>query len=1379
MSNACVAIHEMAIEETKLFKEKTKRISYVTPASYMLLLRTFVVTLATMAKSLSNERKRLNIGLQELTDANELVSKMQEELVHIGPQIEQKSRDTAELLERLRVDTAAVEEVKVLVEAEEQKLKQETDIIHKYAEECEQDLASVVPQIHAAIQALDTLDKSDIAELRVYSQPPAIVVLVMEPVCALLGHKTDWASAKIVLKDPDLIRKLIHLDKENIPSSVLAKLKQSTRNPDFNPDTVGEVSLACRSICQWVIAVQRYNEVYTTVGPKKRRLQEAQDVLGISQKNLDKKRETLRKIENQLSLLKQKYETSIEEQEMLKQRKIITGIRLKRALQLSTALGDERIRWSESIVGLDKRLWSAIGDSLLKSAATVYLGPFSSDFRIKLWKMWHKVVATQYELPFSGSSKRPDSQENADSTVTVEDSEVDLVNLSVEPIQILNWYNNSLPRDLQSVQNAVLISSCQTFPLIIDPQGQAVRWIKSMEGSHLKILDTEDPHYTQMMERAIKVGEPVLIAGLTESLDPYLRSLLRKEVYVSRGMEIILINNTEIEYNKNFRLYLCTDIYNPHYLPAICNLVTLVNFNVTFNGLQEQLLSEVVEQEEPELEHERTNLLISIAETGKMLKELENKSLELIHSAQGKILDDETLIVTLETSKVKAKQIAIHLKESQETELRLENARGKYLPVAARGALLYHLITDLSSIDVMYRFSLTWFTDAFKTSIDIDHRLEENDGRTSVAKSRHKLKSAIRSVSSAASKKSTSPSASRPVSRTSSIGLDKQEMLSRQRDMIDRVTSSIYSIVSMAMFADHQLLFSFLLGVRIAIHEKTVSEREWALLAQLPSLASAINETQLASFDGLTSIERLEWSNAPLEKRILMFPLPNFLKPQIWQQCQLLERELNGPFSNLLRSLRFNEKQWQAFYSDPDPYMLLGTQPTVPEQEEDSEERTISVFSWHLLSKFHRLLLIRVLRPDAMTFSVKKFVADTIGGFYTEPVVMDLHKLYKQSTSSSPIIFILSPGADPTSQLVKFTTEVRGSPLYLDIISLGRGQGARAEELISKAQILRGRWIFLQNCHLASSWMPNLHAIVERFSKPDADVDPQFRLFLSSKPDPSFPIGVLQSGLKTTVEAPKGLKAKLQLSLAALPNSISQRFSVTNEHSFPFRSLLYGLCFFNALIQERKKFGPVGWNNVYDFNASDIEVSSLQLSQLIDSSKSEIPWSALRYLTGNVIFGGRVTDDWDRRCLLTMLDKFYCDNALDPSHSFTSDGAYKPIDPRYTQISDLVQVVDSLPPTDRPSIFGMDIVADRASREDEALRLIDDVLMVEPRLTQAALTESRTPDETILQLCRDICRKIPVSVELDSKEDDSTFTMASALAIVEQRKFSTAFGYRT
>jgi dynein heavy chain, axonemal len=77
----------------------------------------------------------------------------------------------------------------------------------------------------------------------------------------------------------------------------------------------------------------------------------------------------------------------------------------------------------------------------------------------------------------------------------------------------------------------------------------------------------------------------------------------------------------------------------------------------------------------------------------------------------------------------------------------------------------------------------------------------------------------------------------------------------------------------------------------------------------------------------------------------------------------------------------------------------------------------------------------------------------------------------------------LTQGSDPTNQLLRFAKEVKGSTLHLDIVSLGQGQGPRAEELITKSIALKGKWIFLQNCHLAASFMPRLQNIVNKYIK--------------------------------------------------------------------------------------------------------------------------------------------------------------------------------------------------------------------------------------------------------------------------------------------------------
>lgn len=99
---------------------------------------------------------------------------------------------------------------------------------------------------------------------------------------------------------------------------------------------------------------------------------------------------------------------------------------------------------------------------------------------------------------------------------------------------------------------------------------------------------------------------------------------------------------------------------------------------------------------------------------------------------------------------------------------------------------------------------------------------------------------------------------------------------------------------------------------------------------------------------------------------------------------------------------------------------------------------------------------------------------------------------------------------------------------------------------------------------------------------------------------------------------------------------------ILNECPTPeYKSMLYVLAFFHSTIQERKKFGKIGWNVSYDFNDSDFRIShcliSLYLNKAIETNEEELPWSTLRYLIGQAMYGGRVTDDYDRRVLMTYL----------------------------------------------------------------------------------------------------------------------------------------------
>lgn len=178
---------------------------------------------------------------------------------------------------------------------------------------------------------------------------------------------------------------------------------------------------------------------------------------------------------------------------------------------------------------------------------------------------------------------------------------------------------------------------------------------------------------------------------------------------------------------------------------------------------------------------------------------------------------------------------------------------------------------------------------------------------------------------------------------------------------------------------------------------------------------------------------------------------------------------------------------------------------------------------------------------------------------------------------------------------------------------------------------------------------------VEELRAQGSTVHPDFRLWLTSMPSSVFPVQVLQNGVKLTNEPPKGVKANISRTYNDLTDEV---LASCPEKPHAWQRLLFSLSFFHAVVQERRKFGPLGWNIRYEFNASDLECSSSTLKMFL-TEQAQIPWAALEYVIGQVNYGGRVTDDLDRRCLMSILRHFVAPAVVDDEkYALTPSGTY-------------------------------------------------------------------------------------------------------------------------
>uniref|UniRef100_A0A8C4YFP6 Uncharacterized protein n=1 Tax=Gopherus evgoodei TaxID=1825980 RepID=A0A8C4YFP6_9SAUR len=430
--------------------------------------------------------------------------------------------------------------------------------------------------------------------------------------------------------------------------------------------------------------------------------------------------------------------------------------------------------------------------------------------------------------------------------------------------------------------------------------------------------------------------------------------------------------------------------------------------------------------------------------------------------------------------------------------------------------------------------------------------------------------------------------------------------------------------------------------------------------------------------------------------------------------------------------LRFNE--WRKIYDSKEPHNVPLPKPW---------DKT--------LNELQKMIILRCLRSDKMIrciqpnliLSITIFVTDKLGKKFVEPPPFDLTKSYLDSNSTIPLIFVLSPGADPMSNLLKFANDKNVVGNKFQAISLGQGQGPIATKMIREG-MEEGTWVCLQNCHLAVSWMPMLEKICEEFNSDTCH--PFFRLWLTSYPSPKFPVTILQNGVKMTNESPTGLRLNLLQSYLSDPVSDPVFFSGCPGKEQTWEKLLFGVCFFHALVQERKKFGPLGWNIPYGFNESDLRISIRQL-QLFINEYDHVPFEAISYLTGECNYGGRVTDDWDRRLLMTMLDDFYNPDIIEnPRFTFSPSGNYYA--PPKGTYEDYIEFIKNLPFSQQPEVFGLHENVDISKDLQQTKVLFESLILTQGGGTQRG--SSGGGDSTLYEIADDILIKLPNDFDIET-----------------------------
>ncbi|XP_028263973.1 dynein axonemal heavy chain 9 isoform X2 [Parambassis ranga] len=1231
-------VHTSVNQMSKEYLTNERRYNYTTPKSFLEQINLYRSLLGQKSKELTGKMERLENGLQKLNSTSAQVDDLKAKLAAQEVELTQKNEDADKLIQVVGVETEKVSKEKAIADDEEQKVAAIAVVVRGKQRDCEADLAKAEPALIAAQEALGTLNKNNLTELKSFGSPVAAVTNVTAAVMVLMapGGKVpkdrSWKAAKVMMAKVDsFLDSLINFNKENIPEPCLKAIQPYLQDKEFQPELVAAKSNAAAGLCSWVLNIVKFYEVYCEVEPKREALNKANAELASAQDKLSAIKSKINLLNENLAILTAKFEKATSEKLKCQQEAEATTRIISLANRLVGGLASENVRWAEAVENFKKQERTLCGDVLLITAFISYLGYFTKRYRLQLMDSTWRPYLSQLTVPIPVT---PD---------------LDPLTMLTDDADIATWQNEGLPADRMSTENATILTSCQRWPLMVDPQLQGIKWIKNKYGEDLRVIRIGQRGYLDAIERALADGEVVLIENLEETLDPVLGPLLGRET-IKKG-RYIKIGDKECEYNSSFRLILHTKLASPHYQPELQAQCTLINFTVTRDGLEDQLLAAVVSMERPDLEELKSDLTKQQNGFKITLKTLEDNLLSRLSSASGNFLGDTELVENLETTKRTAAEIEEKVKEAKVTEAKINETREHYRPAAARASLLYFIMNDLNKIHPMYQFSLKAFSVVFQKAV---------------------------------------------------LKAEPDEVLKqRVSNLIDNITSSVFQYTTRGLFECDKLTYIAQLAFQILLMNKEINPAELDFLLRYPvqpGVSSPVDFLSNHSWGGIKSL------------------------------CSMEE------FRNLDRDIEGSAKRWKKF-----------AECECPEKEKFPQE-------WKSKNSLQRLCMMRALRPDRMTYAVRDFVEEKLGSKYVIGRSLDFAVSFEESAPATPMFFILSPGVDPLKDVEK-----HGKKLGFTFdnnnfhnVSLGQGQEVIAEQALNLAA-KEGHWVILQNIHLVARWLGSLEKLLEQH----ADGSHQdFRVFVSAEPSSSreghiIPQGILENSIKITNEPPTGMHANLHKALDNFNQDTLEMCARENE----FKSILFALCYFHAVVAERRKFGPQGWNRSYPFNTGDLTISVNVLYNYLEANP-KVPYDDLRYLFGEIMYGGHITDDWDRRLCRTYLEEFIMPEMME-GDLFLAPGFPLPGNMDYNSYH---QYIDDTLPTESPYLYGLHPNAEIGFLTQTSETLFRTVLEMQPRDGGGGEGGGMTREEKVRAVLEEIMEKLP-----------EEFNMAELLGRAEER----------
>uniref|UniRef100_A0A8C9S5I7 Cytoplasmic dynein 2 heavy chain 1 n=1 Tax=Scleropages formosus TaxID=113540 RepID=A0A8C9S5I7_SCLFO len=1156
-----------------------------TPSRYLAFLHVYSSIFSRKQAALTTRQRHLQAGVSKLNEAKALVDELKRRAAEQSALLRTKQAEADAALQEITVSMQSASDQKTEMERIKGKMAEEVSKIEERKAKIDDELKEVQPLVDEAKRAVGNIKPESLSEIRSLRMPPDVIRDILEGVLRLMGiFDTSWVSMKSFLAKRGVREDIATFDARNITHEIRESVEEllDRNRVSFDPKNAKRASAAAAPLAAWVKANVQYSHVLERIQPLEKEQAGLKENLRKTENRKNKLEELLNSVGQRVNELKEKFQSRTAEAAKLETEVSRAQETIQSAEKLIHQLDGEHRRWNTQVAEITEELETLPKRAQLAAAFITYLSAAPEDHRRASLDEWMKSLGLQ---------------------------KFDLRHFLCSESEQLIWKSEGLPSDDLSMENALVILQSCACPFLIDPSSRATEWLKThLKESRLEVISQQDSNFMTSVELAVRFGKTLVIQEM-DGVEPVLYPLLRRDLIAQGPRYVVQIGDKVVDYNEEFRLFLATRNPNPLIPPDAASMVTKVNFTTTRAGLQGQLLALTIQQEKPDLETEKTRLLQQEEDMKIQLAKLEESLLETLATAQGNILENKELIESLNQTKSSSALIQESLSESHHLQASLDQERDAYLPLAESASKMYFVITDLSKINNMYRFSLAAFLRIFQRALQTKEESRSTEARIS--------------------------------------------------SLAAHLKSTVYEYVCRSLFKCDQLMFAlhFVRGM----HPELFQENEWD------------------AFTGLIvgDMVRKEDSQKALREQI-----PSWID----QERQAAVALLKSAFPMLYQTLNLNEA---------DLWLTFSSSSTCEQDFPPSITKKISPFQQ----------VTRVI--SVVPSSCMKELS---------PPPLSLKRLYQETLETEPILIIISPGADPSQELLELAGETVGRENYHEL-AMGQGQADIALQTLRECA-RNGEWLCLKNLHLVTSWLPLLEKELNVLQPKTG-----FRLWLTTEVHAKFPPVLLQSSLKITYEAPPGLKKNL------IRTYESWSPEQVGKGGLPPRSQsLFCLAWFHAICQERRNYIPQGWTKFYEFSLSDLRAGFEIIDRLFEGAK-EVQWEFVRGLLESAIYGGRIDNLWDLRVLRSYLEQFFNPHLISGSAVRGKRAAAFPAQinlPSSCSITDYRSIIDNLPEDDRPAFFGLPANIERSSQ-----RIISSQVIAQLRVLSRPVTAGSKFDREV------------------------------------------------